>query len=106
MKVTKQVLGLALIYLSHVCVSAASPQLTLGTTTGVAGQYVTVYGTGFWANTSGFVFFDHNYDYQQTIGSNWKCGALSEYDCEPYVAVTSDDAGNFITSLRIRRARK
>src|SRR6185436_4622305 len=60
-----------------------------------------VYGTGFWPNTSGNVFFDHNYDFQQTIGSNWMCGALNEFPCEPSVSVTSDANGNFTTSLRI-----
>ncbi len=84
----------------------ADGQLTLGAGTGVAGDAVLVYGSGFWPNTSGFVFFDHNYDYQINQGTSWKCGYYSDRDCEPTVPVTSDQDGNFSTVIFIPPGKK
>jgi hypothetical protein len=101
-----QTLCVVALYLALPVLPAGAQQLTLSTNTGEAGSYVTVYGTGFYPSTSGFIFFDHNYDFQLTQGSGWKCGYFSDRDCEPWVPVSTDSSGNFTTSISIPPGKK
>jgi hypothetical protein len=99
MKKATQTFGLILVYLFWLSVSPArAHSLTLGASTGHTGDHVTVTGTGFLANTSGFVFFDQSYNY---LWDSSFCGKLHDQPCEPYVAVTTDSVGNFVTDLII-----
>jgi hypothetical protein len=108
MKVAKQSLLAVGFYIFCLAVSpaGAAPQLSLSSTTGQAGQFIVVYGSGFYPSTQGFVFFDHNFDFQLTTGTNWKCGYLSNKDCEPSVQVNTDSSGNFTTSIAIPPGKK
>lgn len=75
-------------------------RLTLSMSTGQTGTDVTVSGSGFFGNTSGFVYFDQNFDYLWNVPPRM-CGPLSEQQCEPRVEVLSDSTGKFTTSIRI-----
>jgi hypothetical protein len=101
-KAVRQIVLVVLTYVSLVAVTpaGAAPQLSLSTTTGGAGTYVVVYGSGFWANTDGFVYFDQNYDFNLSAPGD-KCGYYSDMLCEPAVAVTTDSSGGFTTAISI-----
>ena len=112
MKRAKQILWLLPFYLLSLSVSPASAsQITLSTSTGYTGDSVTVTGTGFFANTSVNVWFDQNFDAQPTYPGTgapaylFQCGTSGNRPCEPFVPVTTDSSGNFVTNLVIPPGR-
>lgn len=86
----------------------AAQNLTLSVSSGNTGTFVTVYGSGFWANTQGLVHFDQDFNYLvDTSAAAPKCGYLDEGGrCEPWQQVTSDSAGNFTVNLIIPPGKK
>jgi len=99
-------LGPAPYAIRSVAASHGTEKLTLSVSSGQMGTFVTVHGSGFWVNTSGFVFFDQNFDYQMNTGSMWMCGPLSEQRCEPWTDISSDSNGNFTTTITIPPGKK
>ncbi len=112
MKRAKQILWLFPFYLISLSVTTASAQqITLSTSTGYTGDSVTVTGRGFFANTSVNVWFDQNFDAQPTYPGTgapaylFQCGTSGNRPCEPFVPVTTDSSGNFVTNLVIPPGR-
>ena len=112
MKRAKQILWLVPFYVLSLSASPASAQsITLSASTGYANDVVTVTGSGFFANTEVKVWFEQNIDFQpsydpQATPDLFKCGTSANRACEPFVPVTPDSAGNFVTNLMIPPGKK